>query len=362
MLHNNIMRFIHVFLSISVIFISVGLCNEAQVKLYGGDVKLRGSKKTTVCLDSETVRIELDTASYAVDAIFYFTNYGESTAVTMGFPKAGYGFRPAFKGVEDFYEFETWVDTIEYAFKEIFGDINFLGTTMSDEYEKELIRAIKKGDTLNVPSYYEETHWYIKNVIFSKNESKTTNVRYVSPYGQMPNIEYWYGTGRTWKGKIGKARFIIKSSPKIWLHSLSFEWRGSPNTSYSLNRLSEYECEYLLIDFDPTLDARISIHVSTKEQPWEGEGGVRWELNNKYLPMGKLKTLSLWQLRLLRNTIYAKHGKIFQDSTLNEYFQKTYWYQSRVDFKETDLNKIEQVNVGKILEYEKQLNIKSINE
>lgn len=57
------------------------------------------------------------------------------------------------------------------------------------------------------------------------------------------------------------------------------------------------------------------------------------------------------ELRILRNTIYARHGYIFKSADLREHFSKFNWYvpsTSAVD----DLSSIEQHNVALIQRYE----------
>lgn len=68
-----------------------------------------------------------------------------------------------------------------------------------------------------------------------------------------------------------------------------------------------------------------------------------------------LQGLSLWELRVLRNEVYARHGYKFTVSWLQEYFQSEPWYQPRYDFKETDLTPTEDRNLKVIVAQEKKL-------
>ena len=42
---------------------------------------------------------------------------------------------------------------------------------------------------------------------------------------------------------------------------------------------------------------------------------------------GDLMGLSASELKIARNEIYARHGKIFKDKILQEHFDKCSWYQ-----------------------------------
>ncbi len=57
-------------------------------------------------------------------------------------------------------------------------------------------------------------------------------------------------------------------------------------------------------------------------------------------------------LRVLRNEIYAKHGRVFKDSNLQKYFEAQTWYQPNPDFKDEMLSEVESKNLAIIRETE----------
>jgi hypothetical protein len=67
-----------------------------------------------------------------------------------------------------------------------------------------------------------------------------------------------------------------------------------------------------------------------------------------------LKDLTVIELRILRNTLYAIRGYVFNDAFLNEYFNKQYWYFPNPNLTQNDivLNSVEQEILGFILEEE----------
>ncbi len=76
-----------------------------------------------------------------------------------------------------------------------------------------------------------------------------------------------------------------------------------------------------------------------------------------YLTEGDLQGLSKNELRLARNEIYARHGRIFKDEQLQSYFDSMSWYKGTIsadDWKESYLNEYEKYNANFILEYENQ--------
>lgn len=87
--------------------------------------------------------------------------------------------------------------------------------------------------------------------------------------------------------------------------------------------------------------------------------------NNKYIlpysdtkkiKKSDLKGLSATELRLARNEIYARHGRRFQDSSLQEYFDSQDWYYGYIepeDFVDSEeLSDLERKNAKFIKEYE----------
>jgi len=54
-------------------------------------------------------------------------------------------------------------------------------------------------------------------------------------------------------------------------------------------------------------------------------------------------------LRVLRNEVYARHGRIFKDAKLQKYFESQPWYKANPDFKDDQLNEIESQNLAKIV-------------
>ncbi len=53
--------------------------------------------------------------------------------------------------------------------------------------------------------------------------------------------------------------------------------------------------------------------------------------------IGEFSEMTKADLRLARNTIYAKYGRIFKSKDLKEHFAKQDWYHERSDFKKSDL-------------------------
>ncbi len=76
---------------------------------------------------------------------------------------------------------------------------------------------------------------------------------------------------------------------------------------------------------------------------------------NKLIADRMLRGLSLHELRLLRNEIYARHGRIFKTMWIQQYFGNQPWYDPKEDFKDEDLTGPDKTNVETIVAYENKL-------
>lgn len=79
--------------------------------------------------------------------------------------------------------------------------------------------------------------------------------------------------------------------------------------------------------------------------------------SSRVLQRSELKLLSKDGLRLARNEIYARHGRIFTDKTVRDYFSKQEWYQGTIrpeSFSDDLLSKVERYNV-KLIQSEEAL-------
>ena len=76
---------------------------------------------------------------------------------------------------------------------------------------------------------------------------------------------------------------------------------------------------------------------------------------NKLISEKMLHGLSLNELRLLRNEVYARHGRQFQAPWLSQYFFSQPWYQPDEKFKDEELSGPDKQNVETIVAYENRI-------
>lgn len=76
---------------------------------------------------------------------------------------------------------------------------------------------------------------------------------------------------------------------------------------------------------------------------------------NKLISEPLLRGVSLHELRLLRNEIYARHGRVFRTEWLQQYFYSQPWYDPKEGFKDEDISGIDKTNIETIVKYEGKL-------
>jgi hypothetical protein len=76
---------------------------------------------------------------------------------------------------------------------------------------------------------------------------------------------------------------------------------------------------------------------------------------NKLISEAMLRGVSLHELRLLRNEIYARHGRIFRTDWLQQYFGSQPWYDPKEDFKDEEISGDDKTNIETIVAYEGKL-------
>ncbi len=88
---------------------------------------------------------------------------------------------------------------------------------------------------------------------------------------------------------------------------------------------------------------------------YQVDGYIFYDSDSRYLTSSDLSGLSSWELKLARNEIYARHGRLFKDSSIQGYFNSCSWYYGYIspdNFDDDVLNSVEVYNVKLIKKYE----------
>ena len=81
--------------------------------------------------------------------------------------------------------------------------------------------------------------------------------------------------------------------------------------------------------------------------------------STREMPPQDYEPLSDWERKVMYNEIYARHGLIFKDAKLRDYFSAQKWYKPKYENVDKMLNEIEQFNMESIRYYEFRLEHKN---
>lgn len=314
-------------------FAFLSLCswaNDTHISFPAGSIAFYNEnvEDPHISLEDETISIEMLPESFNIKVDYVFNNDGETVEYDIGFPVLNVSHteenkKEAIRRI-GLIDFKTSVNGTDTSFKKVAGS-----------------------------SDGKVACWYIKKVKFDGKAETKVNLSYTSPYGQSAyyrNVDYYYGSARTWKGSIKNLRIVFTNHSKnvvkefynpIIGHLPEIRVVGDATTTV------EYK------DIEPEIDAKMSFHVfHEKHIAWDFDE-VQAELREEGLfNQNQLLFFNARQLRLLRSLIYALHGYIFKDKEFQEFFTEN---ADRYDYKP------QFENVDSKLRYNDQENINLIN-
>lgn len=101
-------------------------------------------------------------------------------------------------------------------------------------------------------------------------------------------------------------------------------------------------------------DSSASDNAEAAEVAMEDPNGyILPDSDSRKLKKSDLAGMTAQQLSYAKNEIYARHGRVFKSSELQDYFNQKDWYEKNDDFKDEDLSKKEAENTKFIAAYQK---------
>jgi hypothetical protein len=227
-------------------------------------------------------------------------------------------------------------------------------------------RVFKDND---IKGYLEEQSWYkpnpqFKNSMLNNTERQNLDVIRIAEASKHDTIQP--GDMRYWRDRQIMPRKLGKHSGAEWkvlvaeveaIHGKRFDddpWLQQyfddrywyfPNEKYDAKKLSPIERKNLEI-----LGGAQKRQRNVAILPGDMEF-----FENKLISERMLTGLSLHELRLLRNEIYARHGRMFHAEWLQQYFFFQPWYNPDENFKDEELSGNDKVNVETIVNYENKI-------
>jgi hypothetical protein len=212
------------------------------------------------------------------------------------------------------------------------------GKTFSDEW---------------IQKYFDERYWYKRNPAYTAtvlNETERKNMeRLIAEkekgrgtalaIGDMDNFQNVLLTEDKLAGlsmlelRIIREEFWARRGKKFDVPGIRqyFEWRDwyKPLKNQKLVKLSKIEEQNV-----------VTI--------WNYEGKIREKLSTEVMSDDAIGDLFAEDLRVLRNEIYARRGRVFKDKELQKFFDAQAWYKPNPEFKDEMLGEVEIQNLAKI--------------
>lgn len=220
-----------------------------------------------------------------------------------------------------------------------------------------------------IKTYLEAQAWFKPNSDFSNsmlNDIERRNLDLIRIAEarkhstiQPGDMRYWVDRAVTLKklGKHSGAEWQVLIAEVEAIHGRKFDgdpWLQqyfderywySPNAKYDAKKLSAIERKNLEVLSDAQKRQRKVALLPGDMELFE----------KKTIPESMLAGLSLHELRLLRNEVYARHGRMFRADWLQQYFYAQPWYTPDENFKDEELSGSDKVNVETIVVYENKI-------
>lgn len=223
--------------------------------------------------------------------------------------------------------------------------------------EIEAIHGKRFDDEPWLQKYFEERYWYKAKANYSQtvlNDTERKNLAKLNAkrnedrkvaiaVGDMDKFQNVLLTEELLKGlsmndlRLIRNEFWARRGRKFTTPGFKqvFEWRdwykpAKDQTKVKLNAIEEKNVKLI-----------------------EGEeAALRDKISTEPITTEMVSGLFVEDLRVLRNEIYARRGRVFKDAALQKYFAAQPWYQPNPDFKDDMLSETESKNLAIIKEVE----------
>jgi hypothetical protein len=324
------------------IFLLIGtlvFSNDTRI-ITGKSIEVIDNEDTNVIMLEEEINITLYTGYYVVDVTFDFYNDGPTETILLGFPvDALYQDIPSAREEASLNDHKLYIN----------GDL-------LAEY------TIREEESIN-NGYVSSSKWFIREVTFPEDSHTFSRVTYRMPYSASSyysSASYIYGTGRNWKGPIGKMTVNVSHGDDISIYiyfgeNKTFPWTFEASGKY----------KYVIENIEPDLEDKINIGLGAFDingfeygnpfSGWTWESELFEENSNK-------KFFTRGQIRLFVSYFYAKYGYNFENPFYQDHFQRlaafflrSGKYETNPDFSEDSFNETERKNIEYLLSIERMI-------
>ena len=221
-------------------------------------------------------------------------------------------------------------------------------------------RIFKDSD---IKAYLQEQSWFIpnpdfKNSLLNNTERRNLDVIRIAEASKHDTIQpgdmrYWVDRPITAKklGKHSGAEWTVLLAEVEAIHGKRFEdnpWLQQYfDERYWYTASDKYDPKRLSVNERKNLE--ILSTAQRRQRKVALLPGDMELFERKTISESMLQGLSLHELRLLRNEVYARHGRQFRAEWLQQYFFDQPWYTPDENFKDEELSGSDKLNVETIV-------------
>ena len=223
--------------------------------------------------------------------------------------------------------------------------------------EIEAVHGKRFDDEPWLQKYFDERYWYKPNANYTPdilteverknlaklNAKRNEDRKVAVSIGDMDKFQNALLTDDILKGlsmndlRMIRNEFWARAGRKFTTPGFKqmFEWRDWYKPAKDQSKVKLNPIEEQNVKLIETAETKMREKIATEPITTEMVEGLFVE-----------------DLRVLRNEIYARRGRVFKDQTLQKYFETQSWYQPNPDFKDDMLSETETKNLAIIRDTE----------
>lgn len=211
--------------------------------------------------------------------------------------------------------------------------------------EFEAIHGKTFPDQEWLQKYFDERYWYKRNpnystAMLSATERKNLE-KFIAKKNEERKVEVSFGDMDKFQTVLLKEEQLkgLSFNELRLMQNEFFARRGKKFTVAAYKQAFEWQDWYkpLKDQKKVKLNATEEANVRTL-QGYEAK--MREKITTEALPEDFFYGMYLEDLRILRNEIFAKHGRVFKDAKLQKYFEAQPWYKADVTFTDDKISTV----------------------
>jgi len=169
-------------------------------------------------------------------------------------------------------------------------------------------------------------------------------------FGGIIGFFIWKPVDKIFAKKLLKISAIICGSWVIGITIVYFGYNYYQEQQYLKQMEQQKIDDEIAGDTDTPFAGEIP--SSTSSTNTSSITGIYPQTSQRILTSSELAGLSKWELKVMRNEIFARHGYIFKTAEMKNYFSKQSWYSPMYSDVNSKITDIERKNIELIKKYE----------